>query len=163
MNRIETSRWVVQQMLDAPPPSWRQVFRAHALPDRPRADEVVDVMLERTAGGSDAGPRGSSYRVPDEVRSAALRGLQLSYDNDYTGWNGIGLARAVQLATEPCVWKRSVERMYAFFSRNRRYMTYSSLSDDTRASKSWMAWLNWGGMPGYVWSGQLLGKPVNLG
>lgn len=149
----------VQKLIDTAPHSWVIAFRQHGLPAKPSVDEVVDVMLERTAGGNDAGPRGrATLAPPDAVRKEALHGLRLSHENDYAGWDGIGLARAVQLATQPTIWRRSVDRMYAFFRRNRRYMTYSTFGDDVAASNSWMAWLNWGGTSGYRWAASVTGR-----
>jgi hypothetical protein len=146
----------VQQLLDTAPPSWRRAFRSYALPARPSVHEVVDVMLEQTAGGQDAGPRGRQGRVPPvPVRAAAFKGLVLSHREDYAGWDGIGIARAVQLAIEPTIWPRSIKRMRGFFGRNRRYRSYRGFGDDRNPSKSYMAWLNWGGDPGARWVGVL--------
>lgn len=144
---------VVQALLDTAPPSWRAAFRSHGLPDHPDAADVVDVMLERTAGGNDAGPRGKARHVPPRaVREAALKGLLLSHRFNYAGWDGIGLARAVQLATAPAIWDRFVHRMAAFFERNKRYMRYATFGDDRAGASSWLAWLNWGGTPGWEWA-----------
>lgn len=148
----------VQQLLDTAPSSWREAFWSHGLPSYPSITQVVEVMLESTAGGAYAGERGRRGLVPPQtVREAAMHGLRLSHDNDYAGWNGIGLARAVQLATQPTIWPRSIERMDAFFRRNRRYVTYDTFGDDAAASNSWMAWLNWGGTPGCLWAEAVLG------
>lgn len=153
---LDHARAQVQRLLDTSPSSWKEAFRSHGLTSRPTVDEVVEVMLERTAGGANAGPRGRARHVPpDDVRAAAIRGLQLSHRFDYAGWDGIGLARAVQLATQPAIWSRSVDRMRAFFGRNKRYMNYSTFGDDSAGASSWMAWLNWGGTPGWKWAEQI--------
>jgi len=77
-----------------------------------------------------------------------MKGIVLSYENNYPSYKGIGLARAIQLATQDSIWERSVERMQAFFKRNQRFETMGSESNPT---KSYMAWLNWGGRSGMDW------------
>lgn len=156
-------RRTVQQLIDTAPSSWKREFRRVGLPSRPTVDQVVQKMLEKTAGGKDAGPRGGlGVAPPLEVRLEALHGLWLSHHFDYAGWDGIGLARAVQLSTQPTVWPRSVDRMYAFFKRNRRYVEYATFGDDSAGSNSWIAWLNWGGTSGYRWAASVLRRPVVL-
>jgi hypothetical protein len=130
---------VVQAMLDDPPPSWVAAFRYHGLPTRPDVEDVVETMLEETAGGNDAGPRGKkNVFVPPDVASTALRGLKRSWREDYAGWNGIGLARAVQLATQPKIWQRAQRRIVAYLLRH-------------QATRGQPAWDNWGGEAAFRW------------
>jgi hypothetical protein len=75
----------------------------------------------------------------------------LSYENNYPSWKGIGLARAIQLATQDKIWERSRDRMSAFFSRNQYYKRQKGFGDDDSPSKSYLAWLNWGGDAGEKW------------
>jgi hypothetical protein len=79
------------------------------------------------------------------VRQEAMQGIRLSHENNYPSYKGIGLARAIQLATQEKIWKRSVERMQAFFKRNARFKNSKS------PSKSYLSWLNWGGSSGQEW------------
>lgn len=153
----------VQAMIDRAPSSWRAEFQAAGLGPRPTVSRVVNTLLEKTAGGNEAGPRGGSGRIPpDAVRADALKGVRLSYQHDYSGWDGIGLARAMQLATQEKVWPRAIDRMYAFFKRNRRYLKYDTFGDDQIGASSYLAWLNWGGTPGYRWAAQVTGRELVL-
>jgi hypothetical protein len=155
-----TVRNHVQDLLNTAPSSWRAAFRAAGLTDHPSIEEALE-LLEQTAGGNDAGPRGREGYVPSPaVRAEALHGLILSHRFNYAGWEGLGVARAVQLATQPSIPEREVRRMYVFFQRNRRYMTYSTFGDDKAGASSWLAWLNWGGMSGWEWASQVLGYEI---
>lgn len=160
---LAAARAEVQAMIDRAPPSWRAEFQAAGLGPRPTVNRVVNTLLEKTAGGNEAGPRGGAGRIPpDAVRADALKGVRLSYQHDYAGWDGIGLARAMQLATQERIWPRAIDRMYAFFKRNRRYLKYDTFGDDQIGASSYLAWLNWGGTPGYRWAAQVTGRELVL-
>lgn len=158
---LTTARRQVQGLIDRAPLTWRAAFEANGLGSRPTYQQVVETILERTAGGAPAGPRGGEGLIPPwVVRSAAMQGLVLSHQADYAGWNGIGLARAVQLVTQDTIWPRSVSRMYNFFHRNNRYAGFPDFGRNDKPADSWLAWLNWGGTPGYLWSADVLDKQV---
>ena len=132
-------------MLKNPPSSWQRMFRDNGVPATPSIEEIIDVLLEKTAGGNDPGERGEE----------ALKGVMLSYEANYPSYNGIGLARAIQLATQDTLPIREVRRMCAFFRRNQRYRDYPCFGDDEQRCKSYLAWLNWGGDAGFDWTCEL--------
>lgn len=147
----------IEGYLKNPPNSWRKMFREQGIPETPTIKQVLS-LLSKTAGGyesletetSSSNPK--TYKPTKAVRDAAMKGIRLSYKHNYPSYNGIGLARAIQLAVEPTVWKRTIERMSAFFGRNKRYENLSGFNNDTNPSKSYLAWLNWGGTPGRDWA-----------
>lgn len=142
----------VARMLADAPSSWKRMFRKHGLSSAPSASEVLS-LLEKTPSGRSAGSKGSkSHSVPDSVKRAALKGLRLSWENNYTSSSGIGLARAVQLATRSKVDDRTVKRMKAYFSRHTSDKSASNFGNDENPSRGYMAWLNWGGDAGQKWA-----------
>ena len=130
------------------------MFREQGLPNKPSIEQVLS-LLDRTAGSNSSSERETSeqnpkkYAPPAKVRTEAFKGIQLSYEHNYPSYNGIGLARAVQLATQEKIWANSVNRMQAFFGRNKRYTDYEF--NDAKPGKSYLAWLNWGGCSGRDW------------
>ena len=132
------------------------MFKQQGLKETPSITEIL-TLLDKTAGEKSSSERETSgdnpkdFTPPVSVRKEALRGIELSYKNDYPSYNGIGLARAIQLVTQEKIWKKSVERMNAFFKRNKRF---ESLGDEN--SKSYMAYLNWGGKSGQEWASSVL-------
>jgi hypothetical protein len=148
----------IQRMLDNPPFSWEDMMRQYGLSAGVSPETFYSKILEFTPSMNRYGPKGGSGHVPpDEVRQAALLGLRLSYKNDYTSASGIGVARAVQLALAPSVWDRTITRMNAYFIRHRKDQNSSRFGDMDDPSRGFMAWLNWGGDPGWEWARQQLG------
>ena len=143
----------IKKMLQNPPSSWRKMFKSEGISETPSITEVLS-LLDETAGSNVSFERDTSsenpktYKPPKKVRDEAMKGIILSYENNYPSYKGIGLARAIQLATQDYIWEKSVERMQAFFKRNKRSETMGS---DTNPTKSYMAWLNWGGRSGMEW------------
>lgn len=132
------------------------MFISQGLTETPTITQVLS-LLDKTAGSNPSNERSTStenpkdFQPPEKVRTEAMKGIQLSYEHNYPSYNGIGLARAIQLVIEPTIWKRSVERMSAFFKRNKRYEDMAGFNDDTNPSKSYLAYLNWGGKSGMKW------------
>ena len=148
----------IQRMLDNPPFSWEDMMRQYGLSAGVSPKQFYSKILEFTPSMNRYGPKGGSGHVPpDEVRQAALLGLRLSYKNDYTSASGIGVARAVQLALAPSVWDRTITRMNAYFMRHRKDQQSKRFGDLDDPSRGFMAWLNWGGDPGWEWARQQLG------
>jgi hypothetical protein len=142
----------VADLLRTAPSSWSNVIRSRGLTPSADPREIARRLLSKTAGGNEAGPEGpKTYVVPKEVAEDAWRGLVLSHDEDYAGWDGIGLGRAIQLVLEPKISRRAVARMQNFFSRNQRFKRFVNEGSPYGATKSEMAWLNWGGTAGERW------------
>jgi hypothetical protein len=142
----------VAAMLAQPPPAWKEMYLRYNLV-RPIPEQVVETILDFTPSGREYGPRGPGRHVPPpDVRAAALKGLRLSHKNNYTSASGIGIARAVQLALAPEVWDRTVKRMDNYFLRHRKDQEARNFGNDRNPSRGYMAWLNWGGDPGWEWA-----------
>lgn len=158
---IEQNKREISKLLKDPPKSWRAMFLSEGISETPTIAQVLS-LLEDTAGSNPSLERETSsvnpktFIPPNSVRAEAMKGIQLSYDFNYPSYKGIGLARAIQLATQETVWERSLERMNAFFQRNKRYQELDGFGDDNNPSKSYMAWLNWGGTSGWNWVKSIL-------
>ncbi len=156
----EQNAEIIEKWLSDAPSDWKSQFR-QGMSERAatgqgssRAMNLNNALkiLGITAGGnrsSDA-PMGRN-RVPDDVRAAAMKGLALSWENNYGGWNFIGVARAMQLAVMPGVPAETLNRMSNFFGRNQRWKQSTSFGDDDNPSRGYMAWLNWGGVEAEHW------------
>ena len=144
----------VQEYLNNPPSTWQKLFTSHGLPEHPTIDQVITTFLSKTAGGKNSHEEDTELvgDIPEQVREEALKGVRLSYTHNYPSYEGIGLARAIQLVTQDKIHSESKRRMCAFFSRNKRYQKMKGFGDDQRPSKSYLAWLNWGGDAGYDWA-----------
>jgi hypothetical protein len=151
----------IQEMLDDMPSDWkRQLSSASSrlaelgISRIPSDPTVLEAMrpLALTAGGNYSGdvPFGPN-KVPKAVRDAAMRGIILSYLNNYGAWDFIGVARAIELATVPSVSDKTMSRMRAYFSRHRKDVLGKNFGNDDNPSRGYMAWLNWGGDPGAKW------------
>jgi len=147
----------VEQMLHSPPSSWKALYRRAGLPARPSADDFIDIVRSKTPSGRSAEAHygqemGEGRHVPPkDVREAALHGLRLSYDNNYTSQSGVGLARAVQLVLDPSIDDLAKTRMRAYLTRHERDKQGKNFGNDRNPSNGYMAWLNWGGDPAKEW------------
>ena len=153
---IGENKKTVKELLKDPPSSWRKLFKNEGISETPTIEEVLS-LLEETAGSNLSGERETSeenpksLKPPASVRKDAMKGVILSHEHNYPSWKGIGLARAIQLATQDKIWLHSGERMAAFFKRNQYYKSQKGFGDDKNPSKSYLAWLNWGGDAGEKW------------
>lgn len=141
-------------MLKDPPSNWRRMFKSKGLGSKPQdLDKVIKKILSLTPTERSSGPTGDKDKVPPpKVRKEAMKGLELSYRENYTSKSGIGLARAMQLAVWGKVWDRSVDRMDAYFTRHRKDKNAKNFGNDANPSRGYMAWLNWGGDSGQRWA-----------
>ena len=98
-----------------------------------------------------------SFNVPQAVRNAAKRGLELRRENKRGGLNneqasnlgiGSGVQRAVNLS-EGKVTLATMKRMKSFFARHRVYKEQGYHDDKTSAS--YISWMLWGGDAGDRW------------
>jgi len=156
--KMDNTTSEITKMLKSPPSSWRKMFLQEGISETPTISQVLS-LLDETAGSNISLERDTSsnnpknFVPPESVRKEAMKGIRLSYENNYPSYKGIGLARAVQLATQPTIWLTSAERMNAFFKRNQRF---ESLGSDSNPTKSYLAWLNWGGSSGRDWVNKIL-------
>lgn len=158
-----STRAEIQRMIDTAPTSWKTMFKRYKLGSKPSVKKVIATVLEFTPSMNKYGDKGSQgYIPPSKVRQEAMAGLRLSYKHGYTSASGIGLVRAMQLALEPSVWERTVQRMFAYFERHISDTESTSFGDNAYPSNGWMAWLNWGGTAGYEWSASLQGRKRKL-
>lgn len=124
--------------------------------------------LEKTPSGRSAGPAGKAqFTPPQAVQRSAEKGLMLRIYNEDTrglsrpGGTDIGVARAVQLALGTPIPPRSVKRMKAYFDRHQKDKNAAGWKDNKAPSPGWVAWLLWGGDPGYSWAKKIV-KEYNL-
>ncbi len=147
----------VEQMLHNPPSSWKALYRRAGLPAKPSVEAFIDIVRSKTPSGRSAEMHygrtmGEGQHVPTKaVREAALLGLRLSYDNNYTSTSGVGLARAVQLVLEPSIDDLAKTRMRAYLTRHEKDKQGKNFGNLDRPSNGYMAWLNWGGDPAKEW------------
>jgi len=149
----------VEKMLHNPPSSWKALYRRMGLPAKPSVEDFIDTVRGYTPSGRSAEAyygreMGQGRHVPSKaVREAALHGLRLSYDNNYTSESGVGLARAVQLVLDPSIDDLAKTRMQGYLSRHERDKQAKNFGNDKNPSDGYMAWLNWGGDPAKEWLG----------
>jgi hypothetical protein len=101
--------------------------------------------------------KGMSFDVPESVRSAAKRGLELRRENKRGGLSNkqaskLGIGSGVQRATdlsEGKVTLATMKRMKSFFARHRVYKEQGYHDDKTSAS--YISWMLWGGDAGDRW------------
>lgn len=156
----------IQTMLDQMPSKWARELEAArkeqrnlglpVTPAKPTVDQVIDTVLEITAGerkpgtSNWAGERGASdVPVTEAIRDAAMAGLELSHSHDYPAWKFIGLARGFQLATRPTIWRRSQTRARNYLRRHQGDKTGKNWGNLDNPSKGYMAYLIWGGEPAW--------------
>jgi hypothetical protein len=159
---VTANRAEIEEMLRTAPSDWTRQFNSsleklNSLGVDTQVSDPVDramLPLRITAGGNRSGdvPRGSSV-VPEDVRKEAMHGLRLSHANNYGAWDFIGIARAIQLATQPGVPGTTKSRMQNYFSRHRRDKLGGGWGSERSPSRGYMAWLNWGGDAGLKWVG----------
>jgi len=163
---LESNKRRIRQMLKSPPSSWQKMFKNKGLGSRPQnINEIIEQILSLTPTERSSGPAGQkAHTPPAKTRAEAMKGLELSYRENYTSASGIGLARAMQLATWPKIWDRSVRRMDAYFDRHDKDQNARNFGNDEDPSRGYMAWLNWGGDSGEAWAekkkAQMRGNPL---
>ena len=152
----------IAQMLRKMPSGWRRQYRVGrdtlarnggpVLPDVPTPEQAMLVIANTAGGNPDTDTPRGDQPVPTEVRDAAMKGLRLSYRNNYGGWEFFGIARAIQLALVPEIPMRTRERMVRYLSDHEKDKAGTGFGDDRAPSNGYMAWLNWGGDPAVAWN-----------
>ena len=103
-----------------------------------------------------------TFSVPQAVRDAAKRGLELRKEHGRGGLDtrqakkegvGSGVQRASNLI-QGKVSYATVKRMLAFFRRHEVYKREGHHKD--RSSASYISWLIWGGDAGYSWAKRIV-------
>jgi hypothetical protein len=152
----------IVEMLRKMPSGWRRQYAVGqatlarnggpVLPNAPTPEQAM-LILGNTAGGNVdvETPRGDQP-VPKAVRDAAMKGLRLSYKNNYGGSEFFGIARAIQLALVPSVPMRARERMVRYLNDHEKDKAGTDFGNDRTPSRGYMAWLNWGGDPAKAWN-----------
>jgi hypothetical protein len=161
----------IQQMIDTMPPKWAAQLEAArkeqrnlglpVTPKKPTVDQIIDTVLEITAGNKTpgtsnwSGERGAAdVSVSSDIREAAMAGLELSHKHNYPSFKFLGLARGMQLATRKNIWRRSQKRAKGYLGRHQRDKQGKNWGNPDNPSKGWMAYLIWGGEPAWkAWRG----------
>lgn len=163
-NKKKSNKERIQEMLDNMPVKWKtelekarkeqRILGLTVTPEKPKVDEVIETVLEITAGNKEtgssrwAGERGREIvPVNKEIQSEAMRGLEMSYREDYPSWKFIGLARGMQLATREKIWERSLKRIRRYLSTHKSDKKGKNFGNNKNPSKGYMANLIWGGLP----------------
>lgn len=105
----------------------------------------------------------SDLKPPASVSSQAAKGLEyrrrargkggLSTQQAKAEGIGSGVQRAVNLKNRDTLSPSTVKRMKAFFDRHRKNKSVSPENkDEPWKDRGHVAWLLWGGDPGYAWS-----------
>ena len=101
-----------------------------------------------------------SFNVPQSVRAAAKRGLELRKEHERGGLDtrqassagvGSGVQRASNLI-QGSVSYDTVKRMLAFFNRHKAYKKHHK----DKTSAAYISWLLWGGDAGYSWARRIV-------
>jgi len=152
----------IAQMLRKMPSGWRRQYQigrdtlarngGPVLPDVPTPEQAMLIIANTAGGNPDTDTPRGDQPVPTEVRDAAMKGLRLSYRNNYGGWEFFGIARAIQLALVPAVPMRTRERMVRYLSDHAKDKAGTNFGNDQKPSRGYMAWLNWGGDPAVAWN-----------
>lgn len=88
------------------------------------------------------------YIPPQEVRSAAKRGLELRKKHN-RGGTAVGVARARDLSNGKAIPIETINRMISYFARHEVDKKGEGWGVD---SAGYIAWLLWGGDPGRSWA-----------
>jgi hypothetical protein len=88
------------------------------------------------------------YTPPQEVRSAAKRGLELREKHN-RGGTAVGVARARDLSNGKSIPIETINRMISYFARHEVDKKGEGWGVD---SAGYIAWLLWGGDPGRSWA-----------
>ena len=152
----------IADMLRRMPPGWQRQYLVGretlvgnggpALPKVPTPEQALYILSNSAGGNFDPETPWGDQPVPRAVRNAAMKGLRLSYRNNYGGWEFFGIARAIQLSLVPKVSLRTRERMVRYLNDHAKDKAGQGFGNDAHPSKGYMAWLNWGGDPAVAWN-----------
>ena len=92
---------------------------------------------------------------PQPVRDAAQRGLDLRREHG-RGGTAVGIARARDLARGANISYDTIKRMNSFFARHEVDKKGKDWDNTERPSNGKIAWLLWGGDPGWAWAKRVI-------
>jgi hypothetical protein len=92
------------------------------------------------------------FKPPEGASSAAERGLELRRKYG-RGGTPVGIQRAKQLKNRQTISPSTARRMYRFFLRHEK--NKDSVKPNGEPGNGKIAWLLWGGNPGYAWARKL--------
>lgn len=109
------------------------------------------------------------FRPPKSVSEAAEKGLEyrrkaggkggLSVSEANKEGIGSGVQRAVNLKNRDELSPSTVKRMKAFFDRHEKNKAISpEFKDSPWRDRGYVAWLIWGGDPGYAWAKKIVSQ-----
>lgn len=95
------------------------------------------------------------FKPPKGVADEAAKGLEYRKKADGEGGTDVGVQRAVNLKNRDEISPSVVRRMKAFFDRHKKN---KKIEDGKQPweDKGWVAWLLWGGDPGYSWAKKIV-------
>lgn len=100
-----------------------------------------------------------TYKPTEGMKTAAQRGLDLR-DKYNRGATAVGIARARDIVNDKNLPIETVARMYSFFKRHEvdKQAEGFRTGEPGYPSNGLIAWLVWGGDPGYSWSTRIWEK-----
>jgi len=105
-----------------------------------------------------------NFKPPKEVRIAAKKGLEYRKKFKRGGLTsriagklgiGSGIVRAATIARGATLSPRTVKRMKNYFTRH-QVDKRPGWSDPKHPSNGYIAWLLWGGNPGWAWAKKIV-------
>ena len=90
------------------------------------------------------------WAPPQAVQRAAEKGLELRRKFS-RGGTEIGVARARDLSNGKRIPPETINRMLSYFARHEVDKEAENFGNDENPSPGYIAWLLWGGDPGYEW------------
>lgn len=131
--------------------------RVAALGFTPERVRHYIAAMQKTPSGASAGDTGADlmrthyagidFSPPPEVREAAVEALEWRFRDGHAGGTDIGVGRALQLALEPTVPPRDIDRMVNYGSRHRIDLS-SERARKGELTPGVVAWGLWGGHDG---------------
>ncbi len=92
-----------------------------------------------------------TYPVPEKVRSAAKKGLELHAEHGHGGTE-VGLQMAQKLSSEHPLTAEEVLHVSQYFPRHAGDNLEQDGKNGEKPSNGYIAWLLWGGDAGRDWS-----------
>ncbi len=110
--------------------------------------EVPNCVPEETAA--------ETFKPPAGVAAQAKRGMKLRKEGGNKAATSVGVKRASQLAGRQNLSLATVKRMKAYFDRHQIDKKGKDWGNKEKPSKGKIAWLLWGGDPGYAWAKKIV-------
>ena len=101
--------------------------------------------------------RKTAHIPSKEIAEIAALGLELRQKHHKGGTN-IGVARARDLKNRKNLSMRTIKRMYSYFKRHEIDKKAENFGNKEKPSAGYVAWLLWGGDPGYKWVKSIVDK-----